>query len=97
MDQIQNLAKDSNDKPFETVRITGAEGIKVQPFATALAAVPMPSSNQGYGYNQASFQSSYSPEEQPQDLPKSADYQTDYQQDGNNYDGNTYSNNYQAY
>lgn len=56
VDTIQNLPKDSNDKPLETVRIVDSKAQQVQPFSTALQGVPISSSSQQFGGNpQASF------------------------------------------
>lgn len=68
VDTIQNLPKDSNDKPFETVRIVDSKAEQVQQFPTALQGVPFPGSGTSNGANsQASFapEQSYSPEDSP--------------------------------
>ena len=68
VDTIQNLPKDSNDKPFETVRIVDSKAQQVQQFPTALQGVPFPGRGSSTGGNsQASFapEQSYSPEDSP--------------------------------
>eukprot|EP00794_Sanderia_malayensis_P009993 gene9993-11014_t len=105
VDKIQNLQKDSNDKPFQTVTIADSKGMPVKPFPAALSGVQMPNSGQdsssmiGANINQASLEAqetSYSPE-YTQDLSQ-ASYGGNLNTDSyNNYENyNSQENDYQA-